>query len=192
VPASPDRQKLESLFEDLWVEVYMIETSVMLYSALFRDREAAAALQSTAPVTFQVIGAALTDAILLATHRLLEPGAARGRRTASIETLLSHLPPEAAPLRRELRKTLTALRAECRALAQVRHRHIAHRDYAVVLEEKRPPDRVKARSLLAAIRGFARILTAISERCGLDLPYEPGEVRLDSDRLIARLRLGQL
>jgi hypothetical protein len=100
VPASPNRQQLEALFEDLWVEVYMIETSVMLHSALFRDREAAAALQATAPTTFQVIGAALTDAILLATHRLLEPGAGRGRRTASIETLLSHLPPEAAPLRR--------------------------------------------------------------------------------------------
>ena len=51
---------------------------------------------------------------------------------------------------------------------------------------------VSGPGVLAAIRGFARILTAISERCGLDLPYEPGEVRLDSDRLIGRLRLGQL
>jgi hypothetical protein len=183
-----DRQKLEALFEDLWVEVYQIETSLMLHSALFRDPEAAAAIRATAPASFRVIGAALTDAVLLATHRLLEPGARRGRRTASIETLLSHLPPEVAPLRRELRKTLTALRGECRGLAELRHRYIAHRDYSVVLEEEPSPVRVKGRSLLATIGGFARILTAISERCGLDLPYQPGEVTLDADRLIARLR----
>jgi hypothetical protein len=31
-PAPPNGQKLEVLFEDLWAEVYLIETSVMLHS----------------------------------------------------------------------------------------------------------------------------------------------------------------
>ena len=74
VAASPNRQKLEALFEDLWAELYAIETSVMLHLALFRDREAAAALRATAPATFQVIGAALTDAMIAEAWARLQRG----------------------------------------------------------------------------------------------------------------------
>jgi hypothetical protein len=172
------------LFEDLWIQVHTLETNV----ALHRDREAAATLQATAPDTFLALGAALTDEILLGTHRLLDVGGQRGWRTASIETLLAHLPPEDAPLRRELKKALAVLRAECSDIADVRHRVIAHRDYDVALEAVVAPARVKGRSVKTAIAGFARILTAISERCGFNLPYDQGDVRLDVDRLIARLK----
>ena len=180
-----DPQRFEALFEDVWSEVLNLEAHLTVHHALFQDRTTG--VRAAAPITFAVFGAALTSEILLAVHRLLEPGAQRGRRTASFETLLSHLPPEAAPMRRELQKTLAALRADCRALAVVRHRELAHRDLAVALAEESRQDPVRAGTLLGAMNGFARILTAISERCDLNLPYEPGKVGHDVDRLIARL-----
>jgi len=76
-----------------------------------------------------------------------------------METLLAHIPPEAAPLRRELRKTLAAIRKECGDLPDLRHRRIAHRDYAVTLAQEFGPDRVRVHILrhtfisLLAMRG---------------------------------------
>ncbi len=96
----------------------MLETYVVLHRTLFRDREAAATLEATAPHTSRALGALVSDGIFLAVHRLVDVGARRGQRSASIETLLAHLPPDAAPLRRELKKTLTGLRAECRGVAE--------------------------------------------------------------------------
>jgi hypothetical protein len=151
MPASPNRQKFEALFDDLSV-VYVIETSVVLHAALFRGRQAAATFRAHHVPSDR---RRLDGPDPFCHAPLVEPGARRGRRTASIETPLSHLPPDAAALRRELRKALTALRAECRGLADVRHPHIAHRDYSVVLEEEPRPDRVTGRSLLATIGGFA-------------------------------------
>lgn len=184
-----DRQRLEALFEDVWIEVSHIESRFTLLRVMFHDRTTARVLEQTAPMTFRALGAALTEAVLLAVHRLLQPGAQRGRRTASVETLLSHLPPDAARLRRELQKALSTIRDECSDVSDLRHRHIAHRDYSVALEEVDTP-RVKAHSITAAIDGFARILTEISERCGLNLPYEPGEIHLDVEQLITRLTSG--
>lgn len=186
-----DPRTLQALFEDVWIEVYLLETYVVLHRTLFRDREAAATLEATAPHTSRALGALVSDGIFLAVHRLVDVGARRGQRSASIETLLAHLPPDAAPLRRELKKTLTGLRAECRGVADVHHRLIAHRDYAVALEQEPAPERVDGRRILAAVAGFAQILTAISERCGFNLVYDPGEVHLDVEQLLARLRSEQ-
>jgi hypothetical protein len=89
-----DPQRLEALFDDVWSEVLLVETGLALLLALSRDRRASGALHTAAPKTFHLLGAALTEVVLLRTHRLLEPGARRGRRTASIETLLADLLPK--------------------------------------------------------------------------------------------------
>jgi hypothetical protein len=46
---------------------------------------------------------------------------------------------------------------------------------------------IRARILDDAVGGFARILTAIAERRGVGVRYDPGEIDLDVDRLIAKL-----
>jgi len=183
------RPRLQALFEDVWAELYNLEVRLMLHMALFAGPIAPRYL-AAAPMTFGLLQEALADAILLAVHRLIEPGAQRGRRTASVETLLAHLPPDAAPLRRELRKTLKEIRRACAVLADVRHRVIAHRDYAVVMEEAAAPERVPYQSLGVALQGCARILTAIARQCGLTpAAYDPGEVALvDVNEVIRRLQ----
>jgi hypothetical protein len=198
-------RELAALFEDVWMEVSVLEAGLALHRELVVNYRTAGALRVTAPITFLILGGALTDSTVLRVHRLLEPGARRGRRSASFETLLAHLPPQAAPLRRELRKTLTAIRNECKEILDFRHSHIAHRDYAIAMEEgaafeqsigeptagvdNPPPEaRLRGRVLVDALSGFAQILTAISERCQVGMPYRIGDIDLDVDQLIARLR----
>jgi hypothetical protein len=72
----------------------------------------------------------------------------------------------------------------------MRHREMAHRDYATALEEHpQPIGRVKSRVLKSALVDFAEILTAISNQRGLNLTYTLDEVaNLDVHLLLEMLR----
>jgi hypothetical protein len=191
---SAEREKLQALFEHVWSQVYRLETKWVLYVSLFKDQATVAVLCDTAPVTFGAIKLLLVDAVFLSMHRLLDTGVSRGRRTASLETLIHSLPPDSAPLRRALQKKLKQLRTDCRDLSLWRHRGIAHHDYGIALDEDpTPPGPVKVSTFTAAFASMAEILTAISDECGLNCGYEPGHevTDLDVNALVDRLKSWQ-
>jgi hypothetical protein len=187
-----DAARYQTLFEEVWDQVYRLHTTWTVFLCLYETRTGRDVLRATARVTFAALGELLTEAIFLGTHRLLEKGSSEAKRTASIQSLVSLLPPEAAPLRRRLRKNLSAVQKDCEPLTAVRHRRVVHRDLATILDEHPTPlERVKMRSVGNAIEVFAATLTAISDELKLNLAYDLHHELddLDVHELIRRLGL---
>ena len=143
-----DAPRFTVLFEEVRNQLYRLQTHWTLYVFLYGERKTVELLRKTAIVTFGALQELLIEAIYTGTHRLIDAGISRGRRTASMESLLYYLPSSAAPLRRRLQKHLDAVRRNCEQLTEWRNRHVAHRDAATVLREHPSPlERITKRSV---------------------------------------------
>ena len=185
-----DPVRFQALFENVRDQLHGLQTTWEIFLCLYGTPHGVEILQATAWVTFGALQKVLTHAIWLGTHRLLEAGSS-GKKTASIQTLISSLPAASAHLRRRLQKDINLVRKDCEQLSEWRHRSVVHIDLATVLREHPTPlEPVKMRSVGNAIEVFARTLTAISDELGLNVPYDPHHETSDLDvhDLIRRLQ----
>lgn len=185
------RNGRQALFEEIWDQMYRLHTNWRLYSTLFGDRQAVDVLLRSAIITFGAIQHLVREAIILGIQRLLDPGSGnRGRKTASIESLLALMPPTDAPLRRRLRKDLDRLRRDCDDISKWRHRRIAHRDLSTALEEHPEPlEPIKIQTVWTALNGLSAMLGTFSAhyQLGMSCDFEGAITDLDADELLRRL-----
>lgn len=186
-----DTERYERLFDEVWNQLHRLQTVWTIYFCLTGTSQTVELLRSTAWVTFGALQELMIEAMYLRTHRLLEEATPRGRRRASLETLIQRLPASAAHLKRQLKRDLATARRDCGPLTEWRDRYVAHRDEATALREHPSPlPPVQASIVGRTIEFAASALTAISAECNLGRPYRVHHEMADSDvhKLIDRLR----
>jgi hypothetical protein len=180
----------QALFEDAYSQLYQLHTHWRLYVTFFGDRDATTVVRDAAPFTFGTFQALLIDAVVLGIDQLLEAEERKGQ-PASIATLIKAMPPQDAPLKRDLKKRLQELRRVCAPVAVHRDRLVAHRDAAVVLNPEQVPN-LSVKHVRIALSELSDVLDIVSKKYhgGMSCAFLPDDDpdTFDADLLLALLR----
>jgi len=159
-------------YHRLWSECVWLHLKWNDYTTLFGTKsERIDMLNSAAPAFFKLIQDTMWEAIILHICRLTDPPKSFGKENLTLQCLPDLISIEAKP---KLENLLNVAKDKCTFASDWRNRHIAHRDFNLVLNQSAEPLAFASRrSVIDALEAIGAVLNAVEfQYTGSTVGYE--------------------
>jgi hypothetical protein len=181
--------ELGTFYHALQNEVTWVHAKWLQYRKLYGGTERRVdVLNEAAGFFFRVVQDVLWEDVLLHIARLTGPPKSAGKANLTIHRLAELIPrPEVAE---EVRQRVHVAVTKCSFVREWRHRHLAHRDLALALQEKHatPLPAVSRQAVTDALESIATVLNEVESRYfDSEVAFEHFLAHDDADGLVHHL-----